>query len=304
MPSKISRREFVTAGLAATTMVTMLGSKTVLAAGYPDIIEVKGQAEAAVRSAVDALGGIKRFVSKGSVVTIKPNMGFGTEPLQAATTDPAVVSTLAKMCLEAGAKKVLIFDNPCHRPELVLEKNGIKQACSKLTDTFVYIIQDSKFFVDVTFPKGIKMTKARVAKDLLESDVIIAAPAAKSHGGAIVTFTAKGWMGVVERRQMMHLVGLHQTIADLASFVKPHLVVLDATKALVTGGPGGPGKVLQLNKVIAGIDQIAIDAYAVKLAQWEGKTLTPADIPYIQIATSMGVGRSDLEKLKIITKTV
>src|SRR5688572_14555787 len=40
------------------------------------------------RKAVEALGGMKRFISNGDIVAIKPNIGWDRMPVHAANTNP------------------------------------------------------------------------------------------------------------------------------------------------------------------------------------------------------------------------
>lgn len=63
----------------------------------------------AVRQAVDLIGGISSFVKPGDRVVIKPNLAYPCPP--PATTDPAVVEAVARLCVEAGARDVLVGDS-------------------------------------------------------------------------------------------------------------------------------------------------------------------------------------------------
>ena len=301
----IARRELlklIAAGGAAAGLAKLGGPLVALAGATPDIVVVEGaDAAANVRAAVDALGGMGRFVSKGDKVVIKPNMGFGNPPQRATTTEPAVVRALAEMALNAGAKRVMVFDNPCHKANIVLDVCGIRDALKGLDDTFVYLVRRDNLFRKVAIPKGKALKRQKVAIDILEADVIINVPVAKSHGGAKVSFGMKNWMGVVKNRGFWHVVvNLHQAIADMATFIRPALTVLDATRALVTGGPGGPGKVVALRKVVAGIDPVAVDAYGLTLAKWGGKGYRPEDVPHIIKAAEHGVGTYELDRLNIV----
>jgi uncharacterized protein (DUF362 family) len=303
---KMDRRDALKYMAAGSVIASAPLGFTQALAATPDLAVFTGDDPAAnVRAAVKAMGGIQRFVSKGDKVVIKPNMGFGNPPIRTSTTEPLVVRTLTEMALSAGAKRVLIFDNPCHKADIVLDITGIKSAVSDLDDTFVYMVQKKDLFSEVEIPKGKVLKKQEVARDLLEADTIIAVPVAKSHGGAKVSFGMKGWMGVVRDRRYWHVwVDLHQAIADFATIMRPKLTVIDATRALLTGGPGGPGKVAQLKTIVAGIDPVAVDAYGVTLAEWGGKKLKPSDIPHIVKAAELGVGSMDLSKLNVLKKTV
>ncbi len=273
----------------------------------PDIAAITGSDPAAnAKAAIEALGGMKRFVKKGDKVVVKPNIGFGNPVSHCATTDPAVVRAVAELALQAGAKRVMVIDNPCHKPEIALEISGIKKAVAGLSDCFAYTVRRSSLFRETAIPKGVALKKQNVAKDLLDADCIIAAPLAKSHGSAKVTFCMKGWMGMVEDRGYWHSsVDLNQAIADIATIIKPKLIVLDATRALITGGPGGPGDVVKLNTVAAGTDQVAMDAFGLTLAKFGGgEGYKLEDVPYIKMAADLGVGNYDLTKLTILRQTL
>ncbi len=303
---KVDRRELLYGMGAAGAISLMPGFVASASAVGPDLSVITGSDPAKnARAAVEALGGMGRFVSKGDKVVVKPNLGFGNPSSKATTTEPQVVKAIVEMALNAGAKQVLVLDNPCHKAKIVLEITGMKKELSKLDDTFVYIIKDDKFFKKVKLPASKSLKKTDIAVDILEADTIISVPVAKSHGGSKVTFSMKGWMGVVQNRKPWHVfLNLHQSIADISAFIKPKLIVLDATRALVTGGPGGPGKIAHLQTIVAGTDPVAVDAYGVTLAPWGGKGYKIEDIPHIVKAVELGVGRMDIANMNILKKTV
>lgn len=69
---------------------------------------------ALVRKAVDALGGMKRFVSRGDIVVVKPNIGWDRTPIHAANTNPTVVGEVVRLAYDAGAKQVVVTDASCN----------------------------------------------------------------------------------------------------------------------------------------------------------------------------------------------
>ena len=110
-----------------------------------------------------------------------------------------------------------------------------------------------------------------------------------------MTAAMKNLMGVVRDRPAMH-GKLGQAIADLNTLIKPDLTVVDAVRILTAHGPAG-GKlsyVKKLDTVVASTDVVAADAYA---ATFFG--LKPDDLDYVRIGAAMGLGRSDLSKLRI-----
>ena len=142
------------------------------------------------------------------------------------------------------------------------------------------------------------MKETDVMQDVLEADVLIAAPVAKSHGSAGVSLSMKGMMGLVYNRWVMHVrYDLHESIVDLASLLKPQLTVIDATRVLSTDGPSGPGKVLRPNTVIASHDMVAADAQAIQMFEWYGRRFAPRQVKHVRIAHERGLGRMDVENL-------
>jgi uncharacterized protein (DUF362 family) len=87
---------------------------------------------------------------------------------------------------------------------------------------------------------------------------------------------------------------LCQCIADLNTLRRPSLCVADATVVLASNGPAGPGDLLKPQKIVAGTDPVAVDAYCVGLHK-----LKPQDLPMVTKAVAAGVGRMDIDKLSV-----
>ena len=304
---KIDRRQFLKFQMNAMLWLTgasLFSPSVALAAGTPDIAAVKGSPEAAVRAAVGLLGGMDRFVKKGDRVVIKPNMSFAAPPEWAANTHPLVVRALTAMCRESGASRVSVLDNPLAPEEQCLETSGIIEACDSINPGMVHMLSAPSMFTPVNITGATNLKKTDVMKEVMSADVLIAAPVAKSHSGAGVSLSMKGMMGLIYDRRIMHRLDLHESIVDLASALKPKLVVIDATRVLSTGGPHGPGKVLTPNTVIAATDMVAADAYTVSAFEWYGKRYRPDQVKHIRFASQRGLGRMDIENLKIQKMTL
>lgn len=306
MKTHISRREFLKrqaqsglmlAGTASGLLAPNLG----LALTAPDIGVAKGSPQAAVRAAVDLIGGMGSVVKKGDRVLIKPNMSFPRTPDQASNTHPEVVRTVAAMCKEAGASKITVLDHTLAPGKVCVKTSGIGPACDTLGSGMVHAINNAAFYKEVDIQKAKSLTRTDVAKEFLKADVLIAVPVAKSHSATGVSLSMKGMMGLIRDRGVMHRMDLNETIVDLASLLKADLSVVDATRVLSTGGPGGPGKVLTPDTVIVSKDMVAADAYAVSAFEWYGKKFKPAQVRHIRLAHERGLGRADIENLNIKT---
>jgi len=260
------------------------------------VVAEKDKPAELVRKAIKALGGMSRFVKKGNRVLIKPNIAFARPPEGAANTNPEVVAELVQLCVEAGAKEVIVLDYTLDPARITYEMSGIAKAAEAKGARVVYV--SPRDFVPIEVPKGkiLSAYDVRVLKQVLDADVFINVPIAKTHGSARLTLGMKNLMGIIQDRGAWHRSGdLHQCIADFVTAVKPHLTVIDAIRILASGGPKGPGRVEQKDTIIASTDIVAADAYATTLFG-----LTPNDVPHIIKAAELGVGVADLKRVKIV----
>jgi uncharacterized protein (DUF362 family) len=265
-----------------------------------DLAVISGEPIAATRKALEALGGIPRFVKKGQHVVLKPNMSFARTPDFSASTHPLVVATVAQACIEAGAQQVLILDHTLQRAELCLERTGIREACKNIAGVHVLALQDRKFFREIKIPQGKVLERVEVMKEILDNPVLINIPVAKSHSATGVSLGMKGLMGMIWDRESFHSrYNINQAIADLATVIKPQLIILDATRALASGGPGGPGEVKKPNLIIAGIDPVAVDSYGVTVVPWYGQNFKGRQVEHLLVSHQRGLGKIDIEQLKI-----
>jgi uncharacterized protein (DUF362 family) len=305
--SRLTRREMLKLFLAgAGAALCPWPWRSVVSAttpSHPDVVISKGTSPAHItEGALQALGGMGRFVSRGDVVLVKPNIGWDRTPEQAANTNPEVVATLVRLCLKAGAKEVKVFDHTCEDPRRCYVRSGIMEAAKGAGATVKYI--DEKRFRKMEI-KGEKLKSWEVYQEAMEVDKVINCPILKHHSSALLTMGMKNFMGLVGgERGRLHW-HLNQNIVDLAAFFKPTLVVLDAIRILTANGPqGGSLKyVKQLNTVAAGVDQVAIDAVGAKLFGLVPGTklfgLRPEEMDHLHIATQRGLGRMDLGRLRI-----
>lgn len=266
------------------------------ASSLPDLVVARGgEPEEMVRQALAALGGMERFVPKGSRVVVKPNICVAYHTYEyAATTNPWVVAALVRLALEAGAKSVQVFDFPFGgSPEEAYARSGIAELVTAAGGEMV--VMPAFKYVSAKIPQGVDLKKTEAYQDALTADVLIDVPIAKHHGSARLTLGMKNLMGLILNRGAIHR-NLGQRIADLASLFRPTLTVVDAVRILMDNGPSGGNldDVKKLDTVIASPDIVAADSYATSLFG-----LTPQDVAYIPAAAAMGLGRSDLTGLKI-----
>jgi uncharacterized protein (DUF362 family) len=248
-----------------------------------------------VRRALAAFGGMETFVSPGANVIVKPNICVAYHTYEyAATTNPWVVGAVVKMCLEAGAARVQVMDSPFGgTPESAYHKTGIAEQVGMAGGEMVTM--PSFKFLQADIPAGLDLKKIVINDDALKADVFIDVPIAKHHSLARLTLGMKNLMGVIRDRPAMHK-NLGQRLADLTSLVRPNLTVVDAVRMLMDHGPTGGdlNDVKQMDTVIVSPDIVAADSFAATLFG-----VQPDQLGYVRAGTAMGLGRSDLENLRI-----
>ena len=253
-------------------------------------------AEELTRQAIAALGGMGRYVRQGADVIVKPNICNAYHgPEYASTTNPAVVAAIVALCLEAGANSVRVMDFPFGgSAQDAYQTSGIAPAVEAAGGKMA--LMNALKYQQVEIPNAMALKRTQVYADILAADMLINVPIAKHHSGAGLTLGLKNLMGTILDRGALHANGLHKSIADLGTLVRPQLTVIDATRILVANGPtGGSLKdVRQMDTVIASADIVAADAYAATLF---GKT--GAEIEYIRLADQIGLGTMDLASIQI-----
>lgn len=260
--------------------------------GLPSMVIAKGEHPAKmVKTAIEGMGGMKRFISRGDVVVIKPNIGWDRSPEQAANTNPEVVAETVKLCYEAGAKKVIVTDVSCNDPRRCFFRSGIgKSAQGAGAD--VRLPQEHKFRNMAI--KGEVLKVWPVYSVILEADKVINIPIAKHHNHSTLTLGMKNWYGLLGgKRKELHQ-NIHVSIADLANFIHPTLTIIDAYRILIKNGPQGGSihDVKMMNTVAVSTDPVAADAFASTLF---GKK--PEEIGYIVEAHKRGIGNINYMEL-------
>ncbi len=302
--SSLSRREFfrrsIAFGAAAygASLVGWPGNLLAQDAAFPDLVAVKnGEPDVMLDKAMTAIGGMSRFVQKGQTVIVKPNIGWNREAETGANTNPLLVKRVVEHCLQAGAKKVYVFDHVID--ESAAEKtyaiSGIENA-AKSAGAVIVPAHDKKYYQEIEIPNATRLKKTSVHELVLETDVLINVPVLKHHMASSLTIAMKNLMGVVWDRNAYHGSGLNACIAEFCLYKKPTLNIVDAYAVTMKNGPHRARKEdLDYKKtLLVSSDIVAIDAAAAKVFGSD-----PANISYIKQAHDLGIGNMNLDSLKI-----
>jgi uncharacterized protein (DUF362 family) len=257
-------------------------------------------------TAIEALGGMKKFVKKDATVALLINSvfeRFGTY------VNPDIPLAVAKMCLDAGAKSVMTIEST---PDSYWRRSTYAQ---KLTHE-ISLIGRSREQKDINIERAKIIKEGSVSASLLASDVFINIPIIKDYRGVRYTGNLKNMMGAFSSSTCRHchfgdrspltavFQGyyskpeiLAQSIADLNLVRKPDLCVADVTEILTTNGPAGPGNMSKPMQVVAGTDPVAVDMYCVRHLD-----LTPEELLVIRHAQEHGLGPKSVKDISILAK--
>lgn len=270
------------------------------AAKYDLVAVLGGEPEAMFRKAIAELGGMKKFISKGDKVCVKPNIGWDKTPELAANTNPGLVAEIIKQCFDAGASEVTVFDHTCDDWRRCYANSGIEEAAKAAGAKVVPAHQES-YYRSVSLPKGKNLKETKVHQAIIDADKWINVPILKNHGGAQLTISMKNYMGIVWDRGYFHANNLQQCIADVCTYdKKPVLNVVDAYRLMKTSGPGGRSlaDVVLSKGLFISQDIVAVDTAAANFFN-QVREMPLERVGHLKRGEELGIGTMDLEKLNI-----
>ena len=151
--------------------------------------------------------------------------------------------------------------------------------------------------LDDIFPEGIQIPETFAGKN------IVHLPTMKTHVFTTMTGAMKNAFGGLlhRKRHWTHSV-IHETLVDLLAIqqeIHPGIfAVMDGTFA--GDGPGPRAMRWHLkNRILAGADQVAIDAVAAKMMGFD-----PLSLRFIRLAHERGLGCGDVSQIEIVGEDI
>lgn len=257
------------------------------------------QTEEAVLKNIELLGGIKKYMPPGGTVLIKPSLTFNKDWTSGATANPAVVTAIAKLCWEAGAKRVVIGEITSNsmEPGDIFKQPGYREAAEKAGAELVDLNKDP---VNVYIQKSKVLKKASITRLALECDFFINVPMLKTNVYSVVSFSLKNMEGIYSpsTRREMHNIGLDQAIADLNLAVKQDLIIVDGIIGQEGLGPAR-GTPVKMDLIIGGTNPVAVDSICSRLIGIE-----PERVAHLVAASELGLGPISTASIQIIGEPV
>lgn len=265
--------------------------------GKPDKIDDLDHVQRMVTAAIGELTGqqgMKAFIAKGDVVVLKPNVGFDRPPQLGATTNPQVVRAVIRLCKEAGARKVIVADNPIENPAACFARSGIKDVVEAEDATLIIHTKacDAPAQVRTEKPDPTKGEALGIWpifwKPFEHANKVIGIPPIKDHNLCSASMGMKNWYGLLGGRRNQFHQAINNIISDLGLMMRPTLMVVDGTRVMMRNGPTGGrvedikiGGVAGRPTVVASVDQLACDSWCYqKLLGRDPTELSYLDLAY------------------------
>jgi uncharacterized protein (DUF362 family) len=272
-----------------------------------------GNLKKSVKQAVSLIGGFDKIVEKGDTILLKPN--YNTADPFPGSSDPEFIKCIIELLYEAGAARVILGERTAFLNSWrVLEQAGIIRIAEEAgAEVRVFgkdgwqALFDTAGWRRVEVKGGRYLRKVSLAREALEIEKVVYAPLVKTHHAADFTGSIKLAMGFVKPffdQVMFHMKHLQEKLAELSLVVKPDLIIMDARRVFITGGPAR-GMLREPNLILASGNQVAIDVEGVKILQsYPGNSLEGRNVwslGQIKHSVELGLGPHSEEEYELVT---
>jgi uncharacterized protein (DUF362 family)/Pyruvate/2-oxoacid:ferredoxin oxidoreductase delta subunit len=254
--------------------------------------------QSAVKTCLDHIGGLERFVKKDQRVLIKPNLLSAKDPSRAITTHPAVVQAVTEQVQKLGAFPIL-GDSPGgvdRGIKRVWENTKLSEVAGQTGAKLVAF--ESSGVYGKTTPEG---KTYYIAKPVIDADVIISLAKLKTHTLTLMTCAVKNMFGSIPgfRKAAYHKEApkpkdFAGVVVDIFSLTRPHLTLVDAVVCMEGDGPSS-GDPKYLGLLLASTDAVALDMVAAKMMGFK-----EGEIDTTRVAQEKGLGVKSFDQIEII----
>jgi len=257
--------------------------------------------EAAVRRAVDLLGGMSSFVQPGQRVLLKPNLVRAVPPERAVSTHPTIVAAVARLVVEAGASPIIVESPGGPYSRGVLRASYRKTEMTWAAEVGGAELNYNVDTVQVSHPEANILHRLDLVAPLLEADAVINLAKLKTHNLTTLTLAVKNLFGLVPgalkigyHAKLQQAERFVQGLIDICIYVKPVLNLVDGIVAMEGNGPSG-GDPRQLGAIVAGGDTFAVDVVSTALVGFD-----PLEILTTRVAMERGLTTGRLEDIALV----
>jgi uncharacterized protein (DUF362 family) len=248
-----------------------------------------------VTKAIELVGGMEKFIGRGDKVLIKVNLVDGSPYETGETVHPDTIRTIVKLAKAAGPSQIIVGDAVTSW-DMTLYDAAAKVAQEEGAE-WVDLGQSPRAEVKVENP--VFFEKVKVAKELVDCDVLINAGTLKTHHLVGVTVAIKNMYGVLDLQDRINyhrLDRIEEIIVDLSLVKASNLVVVDGG---FSTHHWPAFEVHKMDLAMAGDNAVLVDAVAAKIMGADPKALR-----YLRWAEEHGLGSTDIEKHRLVGLTI
>jgi len=251
------------------------------------------------------IGGIEKYIKKGSTVLLKVNLLMKKKPEEATTTHPLFVKALGDVILDYGAN-VIVGDSP-GGPFNKKVLTQLYRYC-EYESTFLGSEIKLNFNVEETdlYLEDAKIVKKIKALDLLnEVDSVITVAKFKTHQMTKFTGAVKNLFGIVPGIQkaeyhfrMPEINDFADALVDICMHAKPILAFMDAIVGMQGDGPSA-GDPREIGCILGSESPYHLDIVASQIA-----SINPLDVPTIERAVDRGLCKKDFSDIEVVGESI
>ena len=321
---KFSRRKFI-------ALISFLGMSAALGSIYANLklrksippIEKSGdRSKVFMIGSEDRQTGIKKLMEnfpiesyEGENVAIKANFN-SDDPFPASTHLDALGAVVEELKRFQVSEINLAERSGMGNTRKVLENIGVFDLAKSIGFNVSVLDELSKEDWIQIPPDGIHWLKGfQIAKIFKDSSRIVQICCLKTHRfGGHFTMSLKNSVGMVAKRPpgdvYDYMLELHASpfqrsmIAEINRFYDIDLIIMDASKAFVEGGPDR-GEMVEPGVILASADRIAIDAVGAAILRSYGSTKEVMEgkifeLEQIRRAVELGIGVNSADRIDLI----
>jgi uncharacterized protein (DUF362 family) len=247
------------------------------------ILKAASYEQSLTRIVIDGIRAFRLAVA-GKKVLLKPNL-VEYERETVINTHPALVGATIEAFLQLGAKEVKVGEGAGHRRDTdgLLVASGLVPYLRDTRSEFIDLNLDDTRKVPL-LSQFMGINSLLLPESVLSADLLVSMPKIKTHHWVGMTLSMKNLFGIIPGvkygwpKNFLHWHGIHESIVDINSTVRPHFVIVDGIVGMEGNGPiQGTPKACGL--LIFGDDPVAVDASCARVAG-----LKPERIKYLQMA--------------------
>lgn len=250
----------------------------------------------ALTEGIGDLGGLSQFIKPKMNVLIKPDLYCNTDPNEAKTTSPHLISALAELIDELGAKCVIADSPNTEFNQTTLDKVYFKTKMLEASNNGHATLNSNDKVSVFENENGVCAKELFLLDAINNADIIINVGKFRCDSQVGLVGCSQGILGLVGgkvkdliRNRCFTLKKYYNFLIDVYETVKDKLV-LNILDGIVSNESNNLPRIL--NSIIIGQNPYAVDSVALEVINQ-----SPNDSLILQIASERGVFNNNVERV-------